>query len=93
MFELPEPEKVKIEVFNLLGQRLKTLINKSMPAGSYEVEFTAKDLLSGVYLYRIESNEFQDMKKMILATKGKVFTFKTLDHLIENTRLKEYRTK
>lgn len=35
----------------------------------------------------------EDMKKMILATRGKVFTLKTLDHLIESTRLKEFRTK
>lgn len=35
----------------------------------------------------------EDMKKMILSTRGKVFTLKTLDRLVENTRLKEFRTK
>ena len=35
----------------------------------------------------------EDMKKMILATRGKVFTLKTLDRLVEHTRLKEFQTK
>jgi concanavalin A-like lectin/glucanase superfamily protein/type IX secretion system substrate protein len=63
---LPKAEQVKIEIFNLLGQKIKTLINKQMPAGSHEIEFTAKDLPSGVYLYRIEAGEFQEVKKMVL---------------------------
>jgi hypothetical protein len=37
-----------------------------MPTGSHEVEFTAKDLPSGIYYYRIEAGEFQDVRKMIL---------------------------
>jgi len=65
-YTLTKTEKVKIEVFNLLGQRIETLLNKQMPAGSNEIEFTAKDLPSGVYLYRIETNNFKQTKKMIL---------------------------
>ncbi len=65
-YELPKPEKVKIEIFNLLGQKIETLFNKPMPAGSHEVEFTARDLPSGIYLYRIEAGQFQEIKKMIL---------------------------
>jgi len=65
-YTLPKAEKVKIEVFNLLGQRIETLINKQRPSGSHEVEFTSKDLPSGVYLYRIEAGEYQEVKKMIL---------------------------
>jgi hypothetical protein len=65
-YTLLKSEKIKIEVFNLLGQKIETLINKLMPAGSHEVEFTAKDLPSGVYLYRIETGEFQEVRKMIL---------------------------
>ena len=65
-YPLPKSEKVKIEIFNLLGQKISTLLNKQMPAGSHEVEFTAKDLPSGVYLYRIEAGEFHETKKMIL---------------------------
>jgi type IX secretion system substrate protein len=65
-YTLSKSEKVKIEVFNLLGQKIKTLLNKQMPSGSHEVEFTAKDLPSGVYLYRIEAGDFQEVKKMII---------------------------
>lgn len=65
-YTLPNSEKVKIEVFNLLGQRVETLLDKQMPAGTYDVVFTAKDLPSGVYLYRIEAGEYQEMRKMIL---------------------------
>jgi len=50
----------------LLGQKIETLINKQMPAGSYAIEFTAKNLTGGVYLYRIEAGVFQKVSKMIL---------------------------
>ena len=65
-YDLPKQENVKIEIFNLLGQKIETLVNKQMPSGSYEVEFTAKHLPSGVYLYRIEAGEFHEIKKMLL---------------------------
>ncbi len=63
---LTELKKVKIEVFNLLGQKIETLINKQMPAGSHESVFNAKNLPSGVYLYRIEAGNYKEIKKMIL---------------------------
>jgi len=65
-YTIPKSEKVNIEVFNLLGQKISTLLNKQMPAGSHEIEFTAMDLPSGVYPHRIEAGEYQDVKKMIL---------------------------
>jgi len=42
------------------------LLNKQMPAGNHELEFTAKNLPSGVYLYRIDAGEYQEVRKMIL---------------------------
>ena len=65
-FDLPKPENVKIEVYNIIGQKVETLLNKPLPAGYHEVEFNGHNLSSGVYLYRIEAGEFQDVKKMIL---------------------------
>jgi len=65
-YELPKLEKVKIEVFNLLGQKISTLLNKQMPSGLHEVEFTARDIPSGVYMYRMEAGEFTETKKLIL---------------------------
>ncbi|MHA2307416.1 MAG: T9SS type A sorting domain-containing protein, partial [Candidatus Hodarchaeales archaeon] len=64
-YDLPKPEKVKIEIFNLLGQKIETLINKPMSAGSHQVEFIAKELPSGVYYYRIQASGFQQVKKMV----------------------------
>jgi hypothetical protein len=65
-FALPKPEIVKIEVYNTLGQIIKILLNQHMRAGFHEVEFNAQNLSSGIYYYRIEAGEFQDVKKMIL---------------------------
>jgi photosystem II stability/assembly factor-like uncharacterized protein len=65
-FSLPKPETVKIEVYNIIGQKIQTLLNKPMPAGYHEVEFNGQNLSSGVYIYKIEAGDFQDVKKMIL---------------------------
>ncbi len=65
-FTLQKSHVVKLEIFNLLGQKIQTLLNKKMSSGSHEIEFSAKDLPSGVYLVSVESGSFKDMKKMIL---------------------------
>jgi predicted GH43/DUF377 family glycosyl hydrolase len=65
-FTLPKSGFVKLEIFNTIGQRLKLLLNKHLPAGNHEIEFNAEDLASGIYLYRIESGEWKEVKKMIL---------------------------
>ena len=65
-FDLPKPEQVKIEVYNILGQRIETLLNKPMSAGYHEVAFDGQDLSSVIYLYRIEAGEWQDVRKMVL---------------------------
>lgn len=54
-YDLPKQAAVKIEVFNILGQSVKTLIDKKMTAGYHQVEFDASNLTSGVYLYRIQA--------------------------------------
>ena len=65
-FTLPQAESVKLDVYNYIGQRIETLFNKPMNAGYHEVEFNAQNLPSGIYFYRIETGEFQNVKKMIL---------------------------
>ncbi len=65
-FTLPKPEEVKIKLYNTLGQRVEILLNQHMKAGYHEIEFFARNLSSGIYFYRIEAGEFQDVKKMIL---------------------------
>jgi hypothetical protein len=65
-FALAKAVNVKIEMFNLLGQKIETLLNKSMPAGPHEIEFIANNLPNGMYLYRIKAGEFQQVRKMVL---------------------------
>ena len=65
-FTLPNSQNVKIVLFNLLGQKIETLLNKQMPSGSHEIEFNANELSSGIYIYKIESVQFQKVRKMLL---------------------------
>ena len=65
-FTISKSEKVRIEVFNLLGQKIETLINKQMPTGLHEIDYNVTELSSGIYLYRIKAGEFQEVRKMIL---------------------------
>jgi hypothetical protein len=65
-FAVPEISNVKIEVYNLIGERITTLINEIKTAGYYEVQFNASNLASGIYFYRIQAGNFVESKKMIL---------------------------
>jgi len=64
---LPEGEAfVSLKVYDVLGNEVATLVNKEEPAGTYEVEFDARNLASGIYLYRIQVGSFVETKKLIL---------------------------
>ncbi len=65
-FSLPQPGRVRLSVFNSLGQEVETLIDKDMPAGDHQITFNAGNFPSGIYFYKIESANFIDVKKMIL---------------------------
>ncbi len=65
-YALPQSSHTKITVFNSLGQRVATLINKVQPAGNHEVSFNAEQLNSGMYIYRIEAGSFTQTRKMML---------------------------
>lgn len=64
-YSLTQPEKVKITVFNALGQRIETLLNKNMPAGQHEITFNAGQLPSGTYFYKLVAGEYTDSKRMM----------------------------
>ncbi|MFQ5705976.1 MAG: ammonia-forming cytochrome c nitrite reductase subunit c552 [bacterium] len=66
-FTLRKSGLVKLRVFNMLGQQVKTLVYQQLPAGQYEVPFDASQFSSGLYLYRLEVNGFTQVKKMVLA--------------------------
>jgi hypothetical protein len=53
-------------VYNILGQKVATLVNQFMQEGSYTYQFDASKLASGIYIYRIEAGGFVSAKKMIL---------------------------
>jgi len=57
---------VQLIVYDVLGREVTTLINEEMQTGTYEVEFDATNLPSGIYFYRLNVNRYVDVKKMIL---------------------------
>jgi hypothetical protein len=65
-FSLPEKTDLKIDVYNMLGQLIETLAQGIYEAGYHKIKFNASSLASGFYLYRIESSEFTQVKKMVL---------------------------
>ncbi len=65
-FALPEQSDVTLVVYNLLGQRVATLVNETRPAGWHEVTFDASRLASGVFIYRLEAEGYVETKSMIL---------------------------
>jgi hypothetical protein len=65
-FALPVESRVKINVYNTLGQLVETLVDKEMESGYHEVNFDASKLSSGIYLYQLQANDYISVKKMIL---------------------------
>ncbi len=65
-YALPTAGNVKLVVYDLLGREVAVLVNDFKKAGNYDVNFNASNLSSGIYLYKIESGEFNDTKKMML---------------------------
>lgn len=65
-YELPQSEKVTLKVYDIIGKEIATLVNKEKPAGSYEVNFNANKLASGIYYYTLTAGNFTQSKKMIL---------------------------
>jgi hypothetical protein len=65
-YAVPRSAEVQIKVYDVLGTKIKTLLNEHKQAGTYEVEFDAKNLPSGVYFYRLISENYSETKKMLL---------------------------
>lgn len=58
---------VTLKVFDILGNEIRTLVNGIQRAGSHEVIFNGKELASGIYYYRLDTEGYSETKKMILA--------------------------
>ncbi len=65
-YSIPQSGFVTIKVYNLFGQQVAFLLNKEQEAGSYTIEFNASKLVSGIYMYRLQSDNYSLTKKMIL---------------------------
>ncbi len=70
-YQLPEAAHVKLEIYNLLGQRICTLLNEEKPAGSHSVRWDGRDdfgaaVSSGVYLYQLTAGRFCETRKMVV---------------------------
>ena len=63
-FDIIKQGNVSIVLYNILGQEVKTIMNADMQPGKYKLTFSADDFASGVYFYRIKTNDFTDVKKM-----------------------------
>jgi len=65
-FRISELSYARLQVFDLLGREVATLVNERKPAGSYVVRFDASGLASGVYIYRLQAGGFVQGRKMSL---------------------------
>jgi len=70
-FNLPKTSKVEITVYNILGQKVNTLVNDEFEAGTHTIYWDGKndkgeEVASGIYFYRLKAGEFLDSKKMLI---------------------------
>ncbi len=70
-YQLAQPGKVSLKIYNTLGQVVKTLVSREQSVGIYNVTWDGRDnngeiLANGVYFYRLESGDYQETKKMVV---------------------------
>ena len=65
-YELPRTEQVRLEVFDVTGRKISTLVDETVPAGVHQVTFDATNLSGGLYLYRLRGSELSITKQMML---------------------------
>jgi predicted extracellular nuclease len=65
-YQLPVDGFVTLKVYDILGNEVKTLVNENRIAGSYTVEFDGRELTSGLYIYRLVTDNYSSIKKMML---------------------------
>ena len=64
-FTLPTAGKTQLVIYNILGQKVRSLVNKYLPAGNYNIQLNAHGLASGAYIYELRSNRKVARKRMI----------------------------
>jgi hypothetical protein len=65
-FAVPKEARVRLDVYNLLGQKIATLVDENLTAGYYTRQFNGTGVASGLYFYRLSTNDVSFLKKMML---------------------------
>lgn len=65
-YSIPVISSVKLKIYDILGNEIKTLVNETMPAGSYTTKFDESSLSNGVYIYTLQAGEYRTSKKLLL---------------------------
>ncbi len=65
-YEIAKSGFVSLKIYDVLGREIKTIVNENKNVGFYEIDFDANNLNSGIYFYKLTTNNFSEMKKMIL---------------------------
>ena len=65
-YKIPELSFVTLNVYDVLGNEIATLVNEEKQSGYYEVEFNSINLVSGIYVYKLQAGNFVETKKMVL---------------------------
>lgn len=65
-YEIPKSSFVKLSIFDLLGREIAAPVNQVQNAGYHEITFNAKNLASGIYIYQFQTENFSQIRKMLL---------------------------
>ena len=65
-FSIPKSEFVTLKIYNILGEEVATLVSEKLSAGKYQYEWDAGDMASGLYFYKLQTNNFSQTCKMVL---------------------------
>lgn len=65
-YSIPKASDVKLTVYDILGNTISTLVNKTQSPGVYEVDFNSGTLASGVYMYKLTAGDYTELRKMVL---------------------------
>ncbi|MBK7632264.1 MAG: T9SS type A sorting domain-containing protein [Ignavibacteriales bacterium] len=66
IYSIPKSSQVSLKIFNTIGEEIETLVNGEKPIGTYEVNWNAENIPSGVYFYQLKAGDFTQTRKMIL---------------------------